>query len=75
MRVGSGAGCTECKRRLDALCVAAPVVLMSAFPDVAARAGAMGAAAWIAKPFEIAELEAEIERACASPAHAGPGAH
>ena len=51
----------------------APIVLMTADPDVARTATVINAEAWLAKPFDLDALEALVGRLCgAAPAQPSP---
>ena len=51
--------------------VAVPILVLTAAVDGHRRAMEIEAAGWIAKPFEIGPLLAEVERLCAPQAHDG----
>ena len=48
-------------------CSDLPIVVLSAAPDLQRRAEALGASAWLRKPFDIGELEAKLASLAARP--------
>jgi hypothetical protein len=48
-----------------------PIVVVSAADDVRKRAGDVGAAGWLAKPFDLEDLTRAVEARSAAPLHGG----
>jgi CheY-like chemotaxis protein len=48
-----------------------PIVVLSAADDVRKRAGDVGAAGWLAKPFDLEDLTRAVEARSAAPLHGG----
>jgi CheY-like chemotaxis protein len=48
-----------------------PIVVLSAADDVRKRATDVGAAGWLAKPFDVEDLTRAVEARSAAPHHGG----
>ena len=72
MPVMDGAAFAAAYRRLPAPWALAPIIVVTAAGDAAERAQQLRAAGFLAKPFELTQLDATIARVCPT-AGRGPG--
>jgi DNA-binding response OmpR family regulator len=59
------------KHEMDARGITIPVVVVSAFSDVAERAAGLGVREYLTKPIDVAKLEALLARVTAGPSSGG----